>query len=323
MNLQHMKYAIVIAQTQSINKAAEQLYVGQPTLSRAIKELESNLGITLFERSAKGMTLTADGELFIRCAKNVLAQVDDIEKMFGREGTAKRRFSLSAPRAGYVYEAFVRFSCEVGEDTQAELVYRAADTMGALADVEQGRSALGVVRYASHADRYYKEMMEEKGLVCELVAEFRMGILVSRSSPLARLQKARAGGSASADGDFPVGYARGGARRGRKLPRGAQQPVASAAVPARRQPAGNPLAQSADLCLERAASQGTAGAVRPCLARGRLAAGPVPRRAGAPKGRIRPPGWTASSPISSSLPTRGNQLVYGPVFSIVTDATRL
>ena len=52
MNLQHMKYAIVIAQTQSINKAAEQLYVGQPTLSRAIKELESNLGITLFERRA-------------------------------------------------------------------------------------------------------------------------------------------------------------------------------------------------------------------------------------------------------------------------------
>lgn len=189
MNLQHMKYAIVIAQTQSINKAAEQLYVGQPTLSRAIKELESNLGITLFERSTKGMTLTADGELFIRCAKNVLAQVDDIEKMFGREGTAKRRFSLSAPRAGYVYEAFVRFSCEVGEDTQAELVYRAADTMGALADVEQGRSALGVVRYASHADRYYKEMMEEKGQVCELVAEFRMGILVSRSSPLARSRK--------------------------------------------------------------------------------------------------------------------------------------
>ena len=65
MNLQHMKYAIVIAQTQSINKAAEQLYVGQPTLSRAIKELEGNLGITLFERSTKGMTLTADGELFI------------------------------------------------------------------------------------------------------------------------------------------------------------------------------------------------------------------------------------------------------------------
>lgn len=185
MNLQHMKYAIVIAQTQSINKAAEQLYVGQPTLSRAIKELESNLGITLFERSTKGMTLTADGELFIRCAKNVLSQVDDIEKMFGREGTARRRFSLSAPRAGYVYEAFVRFSCQVGEDTHAELVYRADDTLGAMADVEQGRSALGVVRYAAHADRYYKEMMEEKGLACELVAELKMGILVSRESPLA------------------------------------------------------------------------------------------------------------------------------------------
>lgn len=55
MNLLHMKYAIVIAETNSINKAAELLYVGQPTLSRAVKELESSLGVTIFERSAKGM----------------------------------------------------------------------------------------------------------------------------------------------------------------------------------------------------------------------------------------------------------------------------
>lgn len=186
MNLQHMKYAIVIAQTQSINKAAEQLYVGQPTLSRAMKELEASLGITLFERSTKGMTLTADGELFIRCAKNVLSQIEDIEKLFGKDGLAHRRFSLSAPRAGYVYEAFQRFSCLVGPDTHAELVFRATDTLGALADVEQGKSALAVVRYAAHADRYYKDLMDEKGLSCELVSEFHMGVLASASSPLSK-----------------------------------------------------------------------------------------------------------------------------------------
>ena len=74
MNLLHMKYAVVVAETNSINKAAEKLFVGQPNLSRAIKELESNLGITLFERKAKGMFLTPDGEVFIRYAKNVLIE---------------------------------------------------------------------------------------------------------------------------------------------------------------------------------------------------------------------------------------------------------
>ena len=65
MNLLHMKYAVEIAKTNSLNKAAETLYVGQSALSRAIKELESSLGVTLFERSSKGMTLTPD-EMCIR-----------------------------------------------------------------------------------------------------------------------------------------------------------------------------------------------------------------------------------------------------------------
>lgn len=69
MNLLHMKYAVEIAEAKSINRASETLFVGQPTLSRAIKELEQNLGIKIFDRSAKGMFLTPDGEVFIRYAK--------------------------------------------------------------------------------------------------------------------------------------------------------------------------------------------------------------------------------------------------------------
>ena len=82
MNLLHMKYAVEIAETKSINKAAEKLYVGQSALSRAIKELEASLGVVLFERSAKGMFLTPDGETFVRYAKSVLKQVDAIENLF-------------------------------------------------------------------------------------------------------------------------------------------------------------------------------------------------------------------------------------------------
>ena len=72
MNLLHMKYAVEIAETNSLNKAAERLYVGQSALSRAVKELETSLGVVLFERSAKGMTLTPDGEVFVGYARGVL-----------------------------------------------------------------------------------------------------------------------------------------------------------------------------------------------------------------------------------------------------------
>ena len=96
MNLLHMKYAVEIAETNSINKAADKLYVGQSALSRAIKELEASLGVTLFERSAKGMFLTADGEIFIRHAKNVLAQIDEIEDMFSGGTISKKLFGLGS-----------------------------------------------------------------------------------------------------------------------------------------------------------------------------------------------------------------------------------
>ena len=102
MNLLHMKYAVEIAETSSINKAAEKLYVGQSALSRAIKELESSLGVTLFDRSARGMTLTPDGEVFIRYARTILKQVDAVEEMFSRGDVSRKRFSLSVPRASYI-----------------------------------------------------------------------------------------------------------------------------------------------------------------------------------------------------------------------------
>lgn len=82
MNLVHLKYAVEVAETGSINKASEKLYVSQPNLSRAIKELEASLGVTIFDRSAKGMVLTPDGEVFVRYARSILRQVDAIEEVF-------------------------------------------------------------------------------------------------------------------------------------------------------------------------------------------------------------------------------------------------
>ena len=172
MNLLHMKYAVTIADTNSINKAAEKLYVGQSALSRAIKELEAGLGVTLFERSAKGMTLTADGEVFVRYARTVLKQVDEIENMFNEGAAGKKRFSVCVPRASYIADAFVRFSKLIGEKGEYELFYKETNSMRAVKNILAEDYKLGIVRYAENYDKYYKEMMEEKGLSYKLVTEF-------------------------------------------------------------------------------------------------------------------------------------------------------
>ena len=98
MNLLHMKYALEVAKAGSVNKAAEELLIAQPNLSRAIKELEANVGITIFDRSAKGMFLTPDGEIFVRYAKSVLQQVENIENLFKNRDAGRERFSVSVPR---------------------------------------------------------------------------------------------------------------------------------------------------------------------------------------------------------------------------------
>lgn len=189
MNLLHMKYAVEIAETNSINKAAETLYVGQSALSRAIKELETTLGVTLFERSAKGMFLTPDGEVFVRYAKTVLKQIDAIENMFSSGNVSKKRFSISVPRASYITSAFASFSKSLDNSAEVEVFYKETNAMRAIKNILQEDYKLGIIRYAESYDRYYKNMMDEKGLDYELITEFRYLLLMNEKSPLAEKER--------------------------------------------------------------------------------------------------------------------------------------
>lgn len=186
MNLLQMKYAVEIAETNSINKAAETLYVGQSALSRAIKELEASLGTTLFERSAKGMFLTPDGEVFVRYARTVLKQVDAIENMFSGGGTTKKRFSISVPRASYITSSFADFSNHIGNDSETEVFYKETNSLQTIKNILQEDYKLGIIRYAEDLDRYYKNMLDEKGLEYELVTEFRYVTVMNSGCPLAQ-----------------------------------------------------------------------------------------------------------------------------------------
>lgn len=189
MNILHMKYALEVARCGSINKAAEALLMNQPNLSRAIKELEATLGVPIFSRSAKGMTATPEGEKFLSYASGILKQVDELENMFRTEGADKKRFSISVPRASYISEAFANFSLSLSEVKEAEIFYKETNAQRAIRNILEADYKLGIIRYAEHYDKYYKEMLEEKGLSCELVTEFRYVLLMSADSELAHKEK--------------------------------------------------------------------------------------------------------------------------------------
>ena len=97
-----MKYAVEVAKAGSLSKASETLLIAQPNISRSIKELENDLGITIFERSAKGMFLTHDGEVFMNYAKSIISQIEAVEKFYKESTPDKLRFSISVPRASYI-----------------------------------------------------------------------------------------------------------------------------------------------------------------------------------------------------------------------------
>ena len=89
MTLTQLRYVIAIAETKSINKAAEQLYVSQPSLTSAVQELEKELGIILFNRSGRGVTLTNDGAEFLLYARQLYGQYETLLEKYGENGSLK------------------------------------------------------------------------------------------------------------------------------------------------------------------------------------------------------------------------------------------
>ena len=182
-----MKYAVEVAKCGSLNKASEILLIAQPNLSRSIKDLESDLGIVIFERTTRGMFLTPEGEEFINYAKGILDQIEQVEKYYRENSVRKQKFSISVPRACYISEAFAEFSKSLTREP-AEVFYKETNSQSTIRNILENNYNLGIIRYAEHYDRYFKDMLEEKDICYELVTEFRYHILMSNENPLAGKQ---------------------------------------------------------------------------------------------------------------------------------------
>ena len=163
MNLLHMKHALEVAKAGSLGKASEALLIAAPNISRSIKELELDLGITIFERTTKGMILTPDGEEFVNFAKGILGQIEEMEKFYKAGSPKKQKFSISVPRASYIAEAFAEFSKCLSKNA-AEIVYKETNSQQTIQNVLNHDYKLGIIRYADNYDKYFKTMMDEKNI---------------------------------------------------------------------------------------------------------------------------------------------------------------
>jgi len=188
MNIFHLKYAIEVAKAGSINKAGENLGMAQPNISRALKDLEADIGINIFDRSSKGMNLTPEGKEFITYAQQILYHLDELENMYKGASGNRQKFSVSAPRAGYIAEAFAEFSKNIN-GSSAEVILKETGVHNTVKSIIGSDCKLGIIRYEAEAGRYFKELILEKGLEYKPLTVFNFAILTSKNSELASVEK--------------------------------------------------------------------------------------------------------------------------------------
>lgn len=186
MNIQQLRYAVEIAATGSITKAAKNLFMGQPNLSKNIKELESEIGITLFARTPKGVVPTKKGEAFLGYARSIIAQMDTLSALYRQAEPAARALRIAAPRASYVAEAFSRYLKGV---SCPEVSYRETNALNVVRDISDGHADVGVLRFQTQHAGYFENLLHENGLAAQPLWEYAMVVLLHESHPLAGLRE--------------------------------------------------------------------------------------------------------------------------------------
>ena len=134
MTLQQLHYAITVAEAGSMNKASELLYISQPSLTNAMKELEKEIGISIFNRSGRGVTLTNDGAEFLLYAKELYAQYTAIMEKYGAAGDRKKKFGVSSQHYSFAVKAFVEMVQSM-DPSEYELAMRETKTREVISDV--------------------------------------------------------------------------------------------------------------------------------------------------------------------------------------------
>ncbi len=190
MDILDLKYVAEVAKTGSMTQAAVNLYMNQPNLSKAILALEKELGITIFRRSSKGVSLTREGTQFLLSTKEILEKFEAVEAKYKLEGM-KHYFSISVPRASYISYAFAGFVREIADTDGLQIDFSETSSMQVIQNVSSKKHHLGILRYPLEYERYYHKLLKELDLYGDTLLEFEYVALMSGSCPLANKKELR------------------------------------------------------------------------------------------------------------------------------------
>ena len=190
MTIQQLKYIITISENGSLNKAAEVLYITQPSLTSAVRELEKELGITLFNRGGKGVTLTNDGAEFLQYARQVVAQYDRLLEKYGKGGTLRKKFGISTQHYSFAVKSFVEMVKQFDTD-EYEFAIRETKTAEVIEDVTTGKSEVGILYLSDFNRKAIGKFLKSNQLEFHPLIQCEPYVYLWKGHPLAKQESIR------------------------------------------------------------------------------------------------------------------------------------
>ena len=184
MTLQQLKYVTTIANIGSISEAAKRLFVSQPSLTKAIKELEKEMGITIFDRTNKGITVSKEGERFLGYARQVLEQAALLEEQYKSQSGGKKQFSVSTQRYSFAVNAFVELLKGADID-QYDVSLRETQTYEIIDDVAHMKSEIGLLFYNDFNRPVLEKLIHTNELTFTELFTAHPHIFIGKNHPLA------------------------------------------------------------------------------------------------------------------------------------------
>ena len=188
MTLQQLKYILMVAEEGSITEAAKKLFLSQPSLSNAIKEVEKETGISIFSRSRTGATLTKEGIEFLGYARQVIQQMELLEDRYITELPPKIKFGVSAHHYTFTENAFVELVKRFGQD-RYEFYYSETGTHQILENVKNRVCDIGIIYLSGENEMVLRKILEESHLIFTELFEARPHVFLQKDHPLAKQKK--------------------------------------------------------------------------------------------------------------------------------------
>ena len=187
MNTQHLQYLTEIERVRSISQAAENLYIGQPNLSRILRELEEAAGFPIFERTSKGVRPTERGEKYLQHARSILRETEAMDAL-GPRHPVPNRFRVCLPRSTELFGRAARYLASLDPERSLDAAIRECHVRQTLELLSNGDAELGIIRFRTEYREYFEEQTRERELSLQLLGKLRYQLLMAGTHPLATKQ---------------------------------------------------------------------------------------------------------------------------------------